>query len=118
MSSTYRDWLYNQLAGNSSGGSSSMQTVTSAETAPDFAVTGGKRYKFTQPLTTLTVSSVENSANESEIIFTAGTGFDIALPESIDTIPEEPSFEDGKSYVINICNNMAVCAAYKPGVTA
>jgi hypothetical protein len=102
---SYRDWLYNQL-----GGSSSMQTVTSAETAPQLAVTGGKRYVFTQPLNSLTITSVEDSEYESEIEFTCNG--EVSLPPTglkyIGIAPEDVAFETGITYIINICNSRAV----------
>ena len=78
------------------------------------AVLGGTHYDFLQPLSGLTIASVQNSHNESEIQFTGGTAVDVDIPVSVSVIGE-PSFEAGKSYIINIRDNMLVSAEYTPG---
>ena len=48
---------------------------------------GGTILEFTQPLSGLTFSSIENSHNESQVIFTWGsTTPDIVIPASLDVI--------------------------------
>lgn len=54
------------------------------------------------PLTSLTVNTVEKSAKESIIIFTAGNNFTASFPADLEWIAE-PTFESGKKYVL-ICN--------------
>ena len=50
---------------------------------------GGTILQFTQPLNGLTFSNIENSHNESQIIFTWGNSIpDIVIPASIDVIGE------------------------------
>lgn len=115
--SAYSDFVANKLYGGNPSGGVMTEVVNSSSTTATLTVAAGLRYVFNQPLTSLVVSKVENYAYESEIKFTAGTGFVISLPATLNTIPEEPSFEAGKSYIINIRNNCAVCAAYTPGAT-
>lgn len=80
------------------------------------ALTGGKQWTFEQPLEGLTFSSVANSSYESEVIFTGGTALNVDIPASVSVIGE-PTFAAGKSYVINVRDNMLVAAEYTPGVT-
>lgn len=80
------------------------------------ALTGGKQWTFEQPLEGLTFSSVANSHLESEVIFTGGTALNVDIPASVSVIGE-PTFAAGKSYVINVRDNMLVAAEYTPGVT-
>ena len=54
------------------------------------------------PLTSLTVDTVEKSAKESIIIFTAGNNFNASFPADLEWIAE-PNFESGKKYVL-VCN--------------
>lgn len=115
----YFDPILQRLVSGEKGGSGSsatMSTVTdNTSTTASLAIASCVRKVFTQPLTSLTVSSVVDSEEESEIVFTAGTGITVSFPESLGFIGE-PSFEAGKSYIINIRNNVAVCAEYSPGV--
>jgi hypothetical protein len=112
----YSDFVANKLYGGNPSGGVMTEVVNSSSTTATLTVAAGLRYVFTKPLTSLVVSKVENYAYESEIVFTAGTGITVAFPETLGWIGE-PSFEAGKSYIINIRNNVAVCAAYKPGAT-
>ncbi|MCI5778908.1 MAG: hypothetical protein MR051_03690 [Lentisphaeria bacterium] len=79
------------------------------------ALTGGTHWTFEQPLEGLTFSSVANSRYESEVIFTGGTALTVDIPASVSVIGE-PTFAAGKSYVINVRDNMLVAAEYTPGV--
>lgn len=116
--SAYSDLVANILYGGKPAVDAVMkEIVDTSSTSVTLTVSAGCRYVFTQAITSLTVSSVENYSFESEIKFTAGDGFQISLPATLDTIPEEPTFEAGKSYIINFRHNCAVCASYKPGVT-
>lgn len=72
-------------------------------------------YEFTQPLTQLTIESVEDSVFESEVIFTAGAGVSVALPASVGVVAM-PSFADGKSYCLSVKHGIIVGAEYTPGV--
>ena len=101
----------------------STVTNSTATTATIANLAANTRYVFTQPLTSLTVGTVTDSALESEIQFTAGDSIAVDFPVSlgmigIDDTADEPAFEAGKSYIINVKNNIAVAAEYTPGVTA
>ena len=73
-------------------------------TEATLAIEGGKRYVFTQPLNSLTVTGVEDSGYESEIEFTCNG--EVSLPSAglkyIGIAPENISFETGISYIIQI----------------
>ena len=92
-----------------------VYVTDSASTDVTLSLFGGTHYSFTQPLVGLTISSVENSHYESEIVFTGGSTFNIAWPLSLDVI-DDPAFESNTSYVINIRDNMMVASEYTPGV--
>jgi hypothetical protein len=84
---------------------------------------GGKRYvltpnEVTDGVEVLDMTNDQSTLMESEIVFTTSAiaFLEVSLPVWLDTLPVEPIFEAGKSYIINIRNNMAVCAEYKPGV--
>ena len=121
--SSYRDWLYNHLGGSSSGGI--MEDVIYHDPFTDVVILenieGGKRYichNETRDELYFTVKSVEDSPLESEIVLsTDASAFGIvaSFPDTLGWIGE-PSFEVGKSYIINIRNNVAVCSEYTPGV--
>lgn len=82
----------------------------------------GHRYIFdrTTQHISLDVSAVENSPLESEILITFDPAYTdtpaVSFPASVGFVGE-PSFESGKSYIINIRNLIAVVAEYAPGVT-
>lgn len=81
------------------------------------AMLGGFRYTVAAPISTLTVDEVQLSSLESElwVTFVAGdTAPTVTFPVILSWIGE-PSFEAGKSYIINICNNVAICAEYTHG---
>lgn len=73
-----------------------------------------RRYVYTQPLTSLTVTAVEISTLESEIRFTAGTTITVELPSALGLIAP-PIFTSGSSYIISVKDNVAVIANYTPG---
>lgn len=84
-----------------------MTTLTdTVNTEATLAIEGGKRYVFTQPLNSLTVTGVEDSGYESEIEFTCNG--EVSLPSAglkyIGIAPENISFETGISYIIKIRN--------------
>ena len=90
--------------------------VGGTESDVTMALTGGTHWTFDQPLTGLTFSSVENSHYESEVVFTGGTTLSVAYPASVSVIGD-PTFEGGKSYVINVRDGILVAAEYTPGAT-
>lgn len=78
-------------------------------TAPTLNVAAGTVYRFTQPLTALTVASVEESFTSEAIIYfstAAGAAPTISLPLSLGWI-NPPTFEVGKSYVLSILGSVA-----------
>ena len=103
-----------------SGGSAVMEDVVIYENEDadySFSVEGGHRYILDGEVVNCVYVYIENSSAESEIWFTSGSdGASFFFPETLGWIGE-PSFEAGKSYIINIRNNVAVCAAYTPGAT-
>lgn len=89
---------------------STSTTATIAELAENV------RYVYTLPLTSLTVSAVPDSAQETEIQFTAGTGITVSLPADVGVMPTGGVvFAEGGSYIINFRNRIAVIASYTPG---
>lgn len=86
-------------------------------TTATLQIKANRCYKFTQPLTQLTIESVEDSVFESEVIFTAGAGVSVALPASVGVVAM-PTFADGKSYCLSVKHGIIVGAEYTPGVEA
>ena len=100
--------------------------TTEIEGFDTLTVEGGKRY-----IITTTAHSVEcvgsilvgDTTRECEIVLTdksneeGGVFWSLSFPDSLGWIGE-PSFEQGKNYIINIRNNVAVAAEYTPGVEA
>ena len=70
------------------------------------------RYVFTNPLTSLSVSYIEDSNFESEIQFTAGESIMVEFPSTLKFIGPV-GFNAYKSYIVNIKNNIAVVASYE-----
>ena len=98
-----------------SGKVSQMQYVTDDSTTQAvISLAGGTHVTFTQPLSGLTFTSVENSHDESEIIFTAGTAFpadDPILPVNASVLGEL-SIEAGTKYLLNIRDAAFVCGEF------
>jgi hypothetical protein len=118
--------ILGQAASGGGGGGSSQTTVTDSNSTAAVigSLAANTRYVYTKALTSLKVSAVVDSSMESEIQFTAGASINVDLPASLGMIGDdddtdgEPVFEAGKSYIINVKNNIAVAAEYTPGVTA
>lgn len=92
-------------------------TDTTSTTATIASLAENVRYVYTQPLTSLTISAVPDSAQETEIQFTAGTGITVSLPADVGMMPlGGATFVEGASYIINFRNKIAVVASYTPGV--
>lgn len=90
------------------------QTVIAdaSSTTATLALTSNTLYTFATALTALTISSIPSTTYETEIQFTAGTGFtftDNALTNKWLGV-DAPSFTDGESYVIVVKNGYGVCA--------
>lgn len=122
------DGLYNAVTGNKigvisgggGGGGAAMSTITdSTSTSATIAeLEENVRYLYTQPLTDLTVESVPDSAQETEIQFTAGSDITVSLPADVGIMPTGGVvFAAGASYIINFRNKIAVIASYTPGGT-
>lgn len=117
--------LYNAVTGakagvvsgeGTGGGSMEVVTDTTSTTATIAELAENVRYVYTQPLTSLTVSAVPDSAQETEIQFTAGTGITVSLPADVGMMPlGGATFVEGASYIINFRNKIAVIASYTPG---
>ena len=83
-------------------GSSSMQTVTSAKTAPQLAPAGNTRYLFTQALTSLTILAMPPDSEQCAIEFTTGNTFAIDLPDDVKFFGAMPVFNVNTTYLLTI----------------
>ena len=104
---TSTDW-------NTFNNKAAVQSVTNdtSSTTATLALDANKLYTFETALTALTISSIPSGTYETEIQFTADTGFtftDNALTNKWLGV-DAPTFEDGSSYVIAVKNGYAVCA--------
>ena len=82
-------------------------------------VAGGTHATITDPVLHLVLSGLTASPHyEAEVLFTAGTGTApiVDFPFSVSVIGNL-DFAEGKSYIINVRDNMLVAAEYTPGVT-
>jgi len=86
-----------------------QKTVTdTTSTTASVSIAENTVYIFNQPLTSLTISSVQNSLLESEIDFTTGTTFAFSgTPLSNNWINNSPTWIPNKHYIISIKNNYA-----------
>lgn len=91
----------------------SFTDYTSTEVV--MSVEGNRSYRYTQPLTSLTVEYIENSPLESEIIFTTGDEITASIPASVGVVGILTILAN-KSYVLSIKNNILTAAEYIPGV--
>lgn len=92
-----------------------LQTVITdtTSTAPIIAkMEANTRYVFTEPLTSLTVSSVEDSNFESEIQFVSGNAITVSLPDGL-RYAGYVEFKTNTNYIINIKNSIAVVVDYE-----
>ena len=114
---SYADILFGRLAGNNKA--LNRQVTVESSGVVNLDVKRGNHYCIQGTVTELNVTSVEHSLNvESEITFTADPQqCAVSLPAEIGTIPEEPFFEAGSSYIINFRGGIAVIAAYTPGAS-
>ena len=90
-----------------------LVTSTDSETtSASFAVLeGGTSYKFTQPLTSLSVASVASSMRESWIEFTVASGGSVSINDSgLRWFGRRRSaYEGGSSYALGVWNGLIVC---------
>lgn len=103
--------LSNQTDLQNALNSKADKRVTVADTISTSAtianVEGGKDYTFSQALTALSITAITSSFVEANIYFTADTGITVTLPQDTSTIGDF-TFTAGNSYVISICNGIAV----------
>lgn len=73
---------------------------------------GGTIYKY-GTLTSLTVTAVEQSDNETVIYFTAGNSITASFPNTLQWVNDTPfEPEANTKYVISIVNNIGAWASY------
>lgn len=90
-------------------------TTSTSVTIP--VVKANTRYEFTQPLTSLTIDAVLDSGLESDIVFTAGTGFALKLPSDLahtigGLLEGTEVFSYGVSYIISFRYNEAIACKF------
>ena len=98
-----------------------QKTITNEEsTEVVIDVSDNTRYEFTQPLVTLTINSIPLTGLASTLIFTAGVGFKLSIPETVSTIGDLLSgvdlFAAGKKYVISCSYNEVIAYSFNDGV--
>jgi hypothetical protein len=89
-----------------------VASTDSETTSASIAVlSGGTAYTFTQPLTSLSVASIESSMRESWLRFTVASGGSVSINDSgFEWWGGRPSaYEGGSSYSIGVWNGMMVC---------
>ena len=95
------------------GGAVLQQVITdNTSTVATISMAANTRYVFTQPLTSLTISSVEDSNFESEVQFTTGTSITVNLPDTLKFVGYV-GFEPEMNFIVNVKNNIAVVADYE-----
>lgn len=101
----------NFAAGGEGGGGSYVPapTVKTDESTANMALKGNTIYKWTEPITALSIASVEVSDNETRLYFT--TGDSITFTDSSGAKwggdGSAPSLETNTIYCIAICNGLA-----------
>lgn len=89
-----------------------VNTDTSSTTVTINSLVGNNRYVYTQPLTSLTITAVQDSNLESELQFTTDAGgCNASYPASLKWIGSN-ILDAGKSYIISIKNSIAVMGEY------
>ena len=92
--------------------------LTELVTSPDSESTsaifevleGGTSYIYTQPLTSIGIASITSDCR-ARFKFTAGSGFDLTLPNGAD-VAGTRTYETGSHYVLAIDGGMVVIAPY------
>jgi hypothetical protein len=97
--------------------------VNTTATEATLNVVGNMRYEFGQPLSKLAINSIDGSALESVIVFTAGENFVLTLPTTVThtigrLLAGDISFESGKTYIISIRYTEAVASELESTVEA
>lgn len=89
-------------------------TTTSAHIT---VLSGGKVYRYGQPLEYLEVDSVANTPIEDRLIFTLASGGSVVFPASCGICPEDLSFSAGANYLVAVMDGNVIGGAYTPGVS-
>lgn len=76
--------------------------VDETNTTASIALEGKHHYRFTQPLTSLEITSLfnPNSVKEAVVTFTTGSTFQLTLPNSAKFFGTRPTFNVNTSYVL------------------
>lgn len=77
--------------------------VDETNTTASIALEGKHHYRFTQPLTSLEITSLldPNSVKEAVVMFTTGSTFQLTLPDSAKFFGARPTFNINTSYVLS-----------------
>lgn len=77
--------------------------VDETSTTPTIALEGKHHYRFTQPLTSLTISSIfpADSVKEAIVMFTTGSSFTITFPNTAKFFGARPTFNVNTTYVLD-----------------
>ena len=85
-----------------------QETITSSSTNVTVAVLAGKIYKYTAPLTSLTISSIVDSQFETDIYFTTASSCTLSLPASANAIVGSTTLLGNTKYIIAVKDNSIV----------
>lgn len=111
VANQFQVYSFPMLDGNTGKIPNERLRITVADTSSTNAtitnVEGGRDYTFSQALTALSITAITPSFVDANIYFTADTGITVTLPQGTNTIGDF-TFTAGKSYVISICNGIAV----------
>ena len=85
-----------------------QETITSSSTNVTVAVLAGKIYKYTAPLTSLTISSIVDSQFETDIYFTTASSCTLSLPPSANAVVGSTTLLGNTKYIIAVKDNSIV----------
>lgn len=85
-----------------------QETITSSSTNVTVAVLAGKIYKYTAPLTSLTISSIVDSQFETDIYFTTASSCTLSLPASANAVVGSTTLLGNTKYIIAVKDNSIV----------
>jgi hypothetical protein len=71
-----------------------------------------RRYTYQKPITSLTISHIDNSDLESELIFTTGESITVSFPDNLMFVGNRYCAPNNK-YILNVKNNIAVLVQYE-----
>lgn len=89
------------------------ELVDAVSTSVELDVAYGTLYRYTQPLTSLTITNTCDNPYESAVIFTVGVDFVLSMPEAIKTVGVVPAFIEGYTYIAAFRDDMVVFAEVK-----